>query len=258
MGYMVDDRSAPAEDRGLPEEAGAGSDATARMPASDAATQRTTPPIWAARAPVPPADAVPLREAVPAEWPPEPGGDLGDETGDQVSDRSVLRSVLLTLVVVVLLGMLGTGLWLIFNRTGGSTPVPSTPPPVSATATSTAETATDTGAATATDTATATESPTPTAVPTAAPTVTRAPAPPPPPVTTSGLVAVPDVVGLSESAAKDALVANGLRFRVFGPRDGTVVSTQPRAGTMVKRGTQVALFVASVTSPATVQAPATG
>src|SRR5262249_41669959 len=67
-------------------------------------------------------DAVPLREAVPAEWPPEPGGDLGDETGDQVGDRSVLRPVLLTLVVVVLLGMLGTGLWLIFNRAGGAGP----------------------------------------------------------------------------------------------------------------------------------------
>jgi PASTA domain len=242
------------------------SDATTRLPASDA-TRRVTPLIWAARVQVPPEDVAPVREPVPVEWQPATGSRSGDTgaDGDGADDGaggSRLRPMMIPLIVVVLLAMLGTGLWLIFNRSSNGTGL--TPTPIASTVASDTAAPTDTDLASETaaptDTATATEAPSPTGVPTTvAPTTTQLPAPPPA-TPTAGLVAVPDVVGDPVTDAERQLTAKGLTYRVVGGRDGTVVTTRPRAGTMVARGTEVVLVVVGGTpSPSPdANAPATG
>jgi PASTA domain len=253
---MANDRSSAAEDR----ETSSGSEAmTTRIPGSadlgQQPTQRVTPQIWAARVPIRPDDVAPVREPVPPEWeqpeeepqPAEPGS---------AESRPAVHPAVLGLVIVVLLAMLGTGLWLIFHRsTATPVSVPSLPPVASAPPTP-ADTATaaDTGTPTQQPTPTA---PTPTGVPTTAPaTATQAPAPPPPP-SSPALVAVPDgLVGLRVQDAERRLTAAGLTYTVVGLRAGKVTATSPESGTTVPRGSQVTLVVGLSSPSPTAKTPA--
>jgi hypothetical protein len=77
------------------------------------------------------------------------------------------------------------------------------------------------------------------------------------PVNTSQVVLVPSVVGLSESAAKQAMNWSGLRVSVqwqssATAQPGTVVATDPPAGTSVAADSVVVLYLAQNSpSPAT-------
>ena len=251
---MANDRSSAAEARETP----SGSEAmTTRIPGSadlgQQPTQRVTPQIWAARVPIRPDDVGPVRESVPPEWeqpeeepqPAEPG------TAD---GRPAVHPAVLAIVIVVLLAMLGTGLWLIFHRsTATPVAVPSLPPVASA-----PPTAADTAAAADTDTPTREFTPTaastPTEVPTTAPaTATQAPAPPPPAPSSPALVAVPNgLVGLRVPDAERRLAAVGLRYTVVRLPGGQVVTaTSPESGAMVPRGSQVTLMVGPSSPPPT-------
>jgi serine/threonine-protein kinase len=58
------------------------------------------------------------------------------------------------------------------------------------------------------------------------------------------LVAVPNVKGKTLAQANDALEAAGLTpGNVFGPSKGTPFTTEPEAGTKVKRGTKVDIYL---------------
>lgn len=255
---MANDRSSAAEDRETP----SGSEAmTTRLPGSadlgQQPTQRVTPQIWAARVPIRPDDVTPVREPVPPEWeqPEEEPQPLEPGTAD---GRPALHPAVLTLVIVVLLAMLGTGLWLIFHRsTATPVTVPRLPPVASA-----PPTPADTAAAADTDTPTQeftpTAAPTATEVATTAPaTATQAPAPPPPSPSSPALVSVPDgLVGLRVQDAERQLTAVGLRYAVVGPRTGKVTATSPESGTMVPRGSQVTLMVGPSSAPPTAKVPA--
>jgi hypothetical protein len=193
--------------------------ATRAMPAGDEATQKVTPQVWSARASVPVHDFEPVPGPAAAQW------------QEENADRSWLRPVVIALVVLILLGMLGAGLWLIFSRLGGR----SAPAPVI--------------------TATTSGVPTPTGIPSA----TEAPTAPA--TTAVAQVPVPDVVGQSEAAAKQQLAAMGLSFTVSrraasGVNPGTVTATQPGAGAMVPRGAQVTLIVAATPAPTRSALPA--
>jgi hypothetical protein len=255
---MANDRSSAAEDRETP----SGSEAmTTRLPGSadlgQQPTQRVTPQIWAARVPIRPDDVTPVREPVPPEWeqPEEEPQPVEPGTAD---GRPALHPAVLTLVIVVLLAMLGTGLWLIFHRsTATPVTVPRLPPVASA-----PPTPADTAAAADTDTPTQeftpTAAPTATEVPTTAPaTATQAPAPPPPSPSSPALVAVPDLVGQPLGEAEQRLSAVGLTYRVAGPQLGNVViSTTPAAGTLVRPGSRVTLKVGPSSAPPTAKVPA--
>lgn len=59
------------------------------------------------------------------------------------------------------------------------------------------------------------------------------------------VVTVPNVVGMTEANARTTLEAAGLkvRKRTFSGGSGTVRFTDPAAGTKVKRGSTVSIFV---------------
>jgi hypothetical protein len=224
------------------------SDATAAMPVAgetgalraSETTQRVTPLIWAARVPIRPADA-PLREAAPPEWQ-EADGDADGGDGD---NRAWVRPAVITCVVVVLLAMFGTGIWLIFKRTDDRA---ATAPGISSAASATAAAPSDT--AVPSDTATATEDPTPTVEPTTA----DAPVPPPVAPTTTAQVPVPDVLGKTEAVARQQLTAKGLTVKVTtrlvsGASVGKVISTDPKPGAVVDKGTQVNVVVGKAQPP---------
>jgi cytoskeletal protein RodZ len=159
-----------------------------------------------------PIDAEPAPVRAPAEW---------EELRDERPDRSWLRPVLLAVVVLALLGILGAGLWLIFNGVGNR-PGPAPVIPVTSAGVS---------------------GPTQSAPPTEAPT------------TAPAQVSVPDVVGQSESAARQQLTAQGLTVSVSrrttsGVNPGTVIATDPGAGQVVDAGAQVTLIVAAAPAPA--------
>lgn len=136
-----------------------------------------------------------------------------------------LRPVLFGVVGLLLLGVMLTGLWLIFTADDEPPAVaPSTAPP--ATSAAPAPTARTTAAPT-------TEGPTPTSE---APAVT---------------VEVPgDLVGLSEDEARQRLTDAGLRVQVTRRPDatmapGTVLETDPGPGTQVAPNSVVRIVVAT-------------
>jgi hypothetical protein len=239
-------RAMPAADdatRAMPADEGA----TQAVPADGDATQRVAPHIWAARVHVPPADVAPAPQPA-TQWPEGYG-----EPGYGGGERSWLRPAVIALVVLILLAMLGTGLWLIFNRTDTrQAPVPAIPAPASGNAT---PSATATVSATPTQTATGT----PTASPTSQATATPTPTP-----TAAAAVAVPNLVGQTEAEAKRQLTAKGLTYQVTrrtttGAPAGTVIATEPGSGSMVAKGTQVILTVAQApASPSAAASPSAG
>jgi hypothetical protein len=248
---MADERNPAAETPGPDPDATA-----ADTPPVADATQPVIAPRWAARASVPPDAPDDLNypalgaEDHPATAKPAP---VSEE------ERSGLSPAVIALIVLVLLAILGTGLWLIF-RNSSSTPIPA---PSGQQGTAPATTAAPTESATPAPTPSATTATTP-----AAPPTTAVPAPPPPtPTQAPATVTVPRLVGLPEAQAKQRLTDLGLTFQVEyqqadGKKTGTVLSSNPAEGAQVPKGTRVTLIVAAAPastppSPAVVPGAAT-
>src|SRR5256885_9191669 len=191
-------------------------DATAAaMPPVDDGTRVDGTPVdddagrWSARAAVrPPGPAAPTPTQ---QW---------EREEDPYQGRSWLRPVVIALAVLLLMALLGSGVWLILRNSSATPGTGASPSPITPPATTAAPT-----------TATAT---------TAAPT-SAAPA----------LVTIPDgLVGGTEANARGVLGALGLKVRTV-PRisptaePGTVLTVEPPAGTQVPANSTVVLLVAA-------------
>lgn len=204
----------------------------AERPAVADATQMLPPPMgerWSARAGVRPSQPPGYLEAYQQQtqaYPPE--AVAADEYADR--RRRWWAPALVAVIALVLLGMLGLGIWLILQaleRPGGPSPLPA--PTTSSSAS-----------------ASASASPSPTAQP--------SPKPSPTP-----MVAVPQVVNVPLADAQAALDRAGLKSQVVERPDGnarpnTVVAVAPAPGTEVPVGSTVTLYVA-VPLPPTSQPP---
>jgi hypothetical protein len=144
--------------------------------------------------------------------------------------------IVVGILALLLLGILAYGVWLIVqsrDRSASPAAPPTAAPP---TATSTSATPRQTSSAPTTG------PPTPTAT------------------TAAATVPVPQLVGLSEAAARAALERIGLTARVqFRPSDrtpGTVIDTSPRPGASVPAGSQVTLVIAQAPTTAPPSSPA--
>jgi hypothetical protein len=181
-------------------------DETVVGPPAVSATQ-----VWSGRAEVPPAGVRPAGPAT-AQWEQPPAEDPG----------RWWMPIVIGLVGLLLLGVLGYGLWLIGAAEDEPGPAPSTRPAT-------------------------------TAPPSTRPPTTDAPEP-----TEAEEVEVPGLAGQSLPDAQDRLDELGLAFRVsFEVTDdeepGTVIRTRPDEGSRVAPGTQVTLVVA--TSPEETETP---
>jgi hypothetical protein len=157
-------------------------------------------PRWAARAQVPTRRA----DEYADEWVTEP-------------PRRLLVPVLLTIAVMLLLGVVATGVWLALTADGPPAPSPTTTP--------------------ATGTPTATETTSPTTTP---PTTTTSPSP-------DG-IQVPDVSGQEYEAAAQTLGGLGFepeRVDIFSDTvpEGLVIGTSPPEGSTIAAGETVRVFV---------------
>lgn len=194
-----------------------------------------------AEAPVPPVDRGPSGTAVlppvaePEQTPARPRweGRAAVPTPPRVEEypepgyeppRSIAIPVLITVVVMLLVGVLAVGVWLILtNRRGDPTPF---------------------------DTASATPPATTTSVPTTAP-----------PTTTPAGIAIPPVVDEDYDGAAAILEALGLEpamLQEFNEAEpGTVLGTDPPEGTLVAPGTIVTIIVSKGPEPPPTTEPAT-
>ncbi|MEU6072487.1 PASTA domain-containing protein [Micromonospora sp. NPDC047074] len=212
-----DDRTRPlpppgAEDatRPMPVDRTTPMDRTAAMPPEGAG-----PAAWSGRAEVPPPRPADPREA---EW-------YAEEQGT----RRWWLPILWGVVALLLLGLLGGGLWLALQSANdeptGPEPSPSAtrPSPTTAAPTSAAPTS---------------------ASPSAPPTTSAAPQ-----------LAMPPVVNLPLETAQAILDDVGLSHRVeYQTSDrpaGTVLRTDPEAGELVPDGEEVTLVVARAATPST-------
>ncbi|MFJ5540389.1 PASTA domain-containing protein [Micromonospora chalcea] len=221
-------RSAAGGDatRAMPRDA-AGGDATRPLPGGPAgpgaASRRpldaTTPqePVgaWSGRAGVPPPR--------PAGYP-EPGGEW---YGDEQAGRRWWMPILLGILALLLLGLIGLGVWLALraaDRDSDPGTVPSAVPSTSA-QTSAAPTS---------------------AAPSSSPPST-------PPTTEAVEVPMPPLVGLPEAAARAALDRLDVDYRVQRRASdrpaGTVISTDPEAGYPVGEDDRVTIVVAVPAPP---------
>ncbi|MFF5172421.1 PASTA domain-containing protein [Micromonospora sp. NPDC000089] len=187
-------------------------DATRPLPPDAAGTPPPAPPVWSGRAGVPVPRPADYRE--PAEWYPD------DQRG-----RRWWLPILLGILALLLVAVIGTGVWLVLRSARDDAPTP-TPPPV----------------------------PTSAPVTSAAPTTTAPTTEPPssPPTTTAAArIPMPALTGLSRTTAQSLLDRLGLAYRVqTRPSDqpaGTVIETDPAAGEPVARGDEVTLVVAEAT-----------
>ncbi|MEV1289752.1 PASTA domain-containing protein [Micromonospora sp. NPDC049679] len=198
-------------------------DQTARLPRSDETAYRpggdqtaplpSTPGSWAGRAEVPPWGGAPVRDQAPADWGP----------GDNEGPRRWWLPILLGLVALLLLALLGFGIWLINQaRDEGPGPVRPSPSPSPSAATT----------------------PAPVRPTSAAPTTAE----PTPSATTIAPVQVPPVLGLPEEEARrlldDAGLIYRLQYRGSEQTLGTVIATDPPEGAAVRPGTRVTLVIA--------------
>lgn len=180
-----------------------GPGATAVQPA--AGRPGDEPAKWSARAGVPaggPRRPVPQEQE--QEWVP------GEEP------RAWWLPVLITLAVLVLLGLIGLGLWLVLHGQANPAPGPSASPSVT--------------------------------VSSAAPT-SASPSPSDSPSPSVASVPVPPVSGVSVADAEALLTGSGLKFEIqkrvtdTQPPD-TVIDCQPAVGALVAPGSTVILIVA--------------
>ncbi|WP_320068390.1 PASTA domain-containing protein [Micromonospora sp. RTGN7] len=217
---MSDDRqdppSAGADDhtRPLP---GPG-DETGPLPRpGETAHQPATPPVWSGRAGVPPPRPADYRE---------PAGD--DWYAEEQRGRRWWLPILLGILGLLLLGLIGAGLWLALSA--DDSPGPGGTPSVRPT------------------TAPATTGAPTTEATTAGPSTT-------PPSTTAAAVPMPPLVGLSLSAAERILDQFGIEHRVTDRESdrppGTVIGTDPGPGESVPAGQEVTLVVAVAPAPTT-------
>ncbi|MEU7978922.1 PASTA domain-containing protein [Micromonospora sp. NPDC049081] len=224
---MSDDRQEPPADdatRPLPPArpgAGGPPDATARQEPADA-TRPLPPvgggpagsPVWSGRAGVPPPRPDEPRE--PAEW-----------YGEDQRGRRWWTPILLGVLGLLLLGLVGAGIWLALRAAESPSDETPTPPPTAPTTTA------------------------PTRAPTTSAPTTAAPTTPPttPPTTGPAAIAVPPLVGLSQETAENLLGRLGLSSRVQTRESdrpaGTVLSTDPGQGELVSPGDEVTLVVAA-------------
>ncbi|MGC5018766.1 PASTA domain-containing protein [Micromonospora sp. DT47] len=203
---MSDDRQEPPAD-----------DATRPLPPpEDAATRQgpAGPPVWSGRAGVPPPRPADYRE--PAEW-----------YGEDQRGRRWWMPILLGILALLLLAVLGTGIWLVVRAAEDTGPEPTSPTPL----------------------------PTSAPVTTAAPTTTAPTTEPPstPPTTAGARIPMPPLVGLSRTRAQAVLDRFGLSYRVVtrssDQAPGTVIGTEPDAGELVRPDEEVTLVVAAAASP---------
>ncbi|SCL23031.1 PASTA domain-containing protein [Micromonospora nigra] len=207
------DRTAPMDrvgpDRTAPMDR-VGPDETAALP------PERSGPAWSGRAEVP--QSRPVDEA--PDWYPE------DQSG-----RRWWAPILWGVLVLLLLGLLGVGLWFALRSADDPAPAPS-----------------PTGA--------------PTAPPTSAAPTTRAPTTAPA-STAPAQVPMPPLEGLSVDAARVILDGLDLDYRIeYRPSDapeGTVLATDPEAGAEVDADGEVTLIVAEAApSPSVTSAKPTG
>ncbi|MFR9780706.1 PASTA domain-containing protein [Micromonospora sp. MS34] len=193
------------------------SDATARQePAGATAPLPPTVPAWSGRA------GVPTRPAAYQE----PGAEWYAE---EQAGRRWWMPILLGILALLLVALIGLGVWLAL-RAAEQTPAPApSPTPVSTTASRTS------------------------AAPTSAAPSSSPPTTPPSP--TSAEVSMPPLVGLPEAAARTILDRLGVDYRVVSRESdrpaGTVLETDPAAGEPVEDGDRVTLVVAEEAAPAT-------
>ena len=231
---MVDQPEEPAKPSGgrrMPEPA----DETVALPPTTADETTVVPPAarsvpWSGRAEVPVGRSGTPRYDGPTEW---------SEAGEPASGRWYLP-IVIGLVALLLLGLLGLGLWLL-NENDADEPSGPAVPSVSPSATATPGRSVPPSSVPAT-----TRPPTPTA--TATPTA----------------VPLPPLVGLPLESARRVLdqlgVAYRLEFRESDQPGGTIIDTDPRVGEPVARGDQVTLVVAEgrVAPPTTATPAPTG
>lgn len=171
---------------------------------------------WAARAGIPPAG---LREPDQQEW----------VEVEEARGGAWWMPILIGIIILILLALLGLGLWLGFRGDRGSPgPVasPSSTPTLS--------------------------SPSPLPSPTPSPTPSASPSP--------ALVTMPSLRGVAADEAQQVLSGLGLVVQVQQTPDstlppGTVLGTQPDAGAQVPVGGTVILVVAVAPSPAPSPSP---
>ncbi|MEH1099467.1 PASTA domain-containing protein [Micromonospora sp. CPCC 205561] len=205
-----DERAPGADDatRQVPTDRTAPMDRTAAMPPE----RSGGPAAWSGRAEVPPPRPADPREA---EW----------YAGEQGSRRWWLP-ILWGVIVLLLLGLLGVGLWLALQSTDDDDPGGPQP------------------SASATRPSPTTAAPT-TASPTSAPTSSS---PSASPTTPAAQLPMPPVVNLPLETAQAILDDLGLGHRVeYQESDrpaGTVLSTDPEAGELIPDGEEVTLVVA--------------
>lgn len=198
---------------------------TAPLPSADQTTRlSTTSGPWSGRAEVPAPRPPAVPDPAEADW----------DTHADRGDRRWWMPILIGIVVLLLLGVLALGIWLITQSRGGGNQ-PSIPSP--------------------------SPSPTPSATtqPTSAAPTTE---PPTPTATTPDTVTLPPLVGLSQQRAREVLAGLGLAYRLqFRSSDqppGTVIATEPAAGAHVPVGEKITLVIAEPPTPApTTAAPTT-
>ncbi|WP_349879696.1 PASTA domain-containing protein [Micromonospora sp. HUAS YX12] len=196
---------------------GAGGQGGPRRPLDATAPQEPVG-AWSGRAGVPPPR--------PAGYP-EPGGEW---YGDEQAGRRWWMPILLGILALLLLGLIGAGVWLAL-RAADRNSDPGPPVPSISAQTSAAPT-------------------------TAAPTSAAPSSSPPstPPATTAPVeVPMPPLVGLPEAAARAALDRLDLDYRVQRRASdrpaGTVISTDPEAGYPVGEDDRVTIVVAVPAPP---------
>ncbi|MEU6023523.1 PASTA domain-containing protein [Micromonospora sp. NPDC047134] len=190
---------------------------TSGPPAADPTVP--VPPVrraepWSGRAEVPPAGSGQERDLAAGEW-----------YGDDPAGRRWWLPIVWGIALLLLLALLGTGLWLARQAVDeGDSGPPSPQPTTSAAPTS--------------------DSPSPTRSPSATPTTSAAPT----------TLPLPPLVGLTEEAARALLdrldLEPQVEYRPSNQPAGTVIATDPGAGDPVESGDVVRLVVADP-SPST-------
>lgn len=226
---------------------GAGSDHTRQMPATpgdDATVVTPRGPADGGTSVMPPVQDWTAREAAwagRAEVRPRRPDDYGAASDwDPVPPPDEPRGkwwmpILVGFLALILLGLLGWGIYLIAQNSDDGEETPAPAPSVTAPAT--------------TEPAT-----TP---PTTEPTTTAPTTTPPTTQPTNTAVTVPALVGLSQQEAQQALERRGLNYRlIFRSSDaapGTVIDSDPAEGQEVPPDTQVTLVIAAppTTQPGT-------
>ncbi|MER7333271.1 MULTISPECIES: PASTA domain-containing protein [unclassified Micromonospora] len=191
--------------RSMPVDRTAPLDRTAAMP-----PERSGPAAWSGRAEVPPPRPADPREA--AEWyAEEPGG------------RRWWLPILWGVVALLLLGLLGVGLWLALQSADDDPAVPGLSPSPSVTRVSPTTPAPTSAAPT-------------TPSPSASPTTSAAAQVPMPPVVNLPLAT-------AQAILDDLGLGHRVEYRESDRPEGTVIRTDPDAGELVPDGEEVTLVV---------------